>query len=344
MPPGRPGLLHRLGFSMVELLVALALTLLLFGGIVAVFLGSRSTQAANRQLADVQEIGRFALDSMARDLRGAGYAGCNSRPLHVSSSLRAAEADIWDPAHAPIRGYESSEDAEWPHRLFAVTEVDRGSDVLLLRGPVAGSRTLRLERDMTRDTEPLFVSGAQDAGWRVGDVVLAHSCEAHSYFIVSGIEAGTISHAPMPPPEDSDATPASSSTSLGYAFRAGAELTPVEVAMYYVGPSARQPGKSALWRRAGNRQVEIAAGVEQMDLQFGVDADGDDAVEKYLDAHLVEDWSTVRSVSIALAIRTSDESSTDAAAAPQSTEAATDAAQRKRQVFSTVVALRNSAG
>lgn len=61
------------GMSIVELLVAMALGLLLLGGILQVFLSSRQTYSANEAMGRMQENGRFALEFIARSARLAGY-------------------------------------------------------------------------------------------------------------------------------------------------------------------------------------------------------------------------------------------------------------------------------
>lgn len=335
------------GFSMVELLVSTALTLLLTGGIVAVFIGSRTTQNANERFAQVQETARLALDLMARDIRAAGYGGCVSRPRYVNSSLDQSGSDSWNFVGAPIHGYEGTAlGASHAPAREALAFVASESDALLLRAPVANARTLRLQRDMASDDEPLFVGDADKANWRVGDIVLAHSCEAHSYFAVSRLEATEVHH-DLESDEDGPAGTArlNSTASLGYTFSSGAELTPVATVVYYVSPSVRRPSESTLWRRAGRQSAEeIAAGVEQMQLQFGVDQDGDAAVDSYVDADAVEDWRTVRSVSVMLVIRALDSSQSDTATHPRSSEPAGEDEESKRQTFSTVVSLRNYSG
>jgi type IV pilus assembly protein PilW len=77
----------------------------------------------------------------------------------------------------------------------------------------------------------------------------------------------------------------------------------VQTTVYYVAPSRSADASASLWRRAGpEAPQELAAGVEQMQLQFGVDASGDGVPDALLAADAVEDWRAVRSVSIALLV------------------------------------------
>lgn len=61
------------GFSLVELMVALALSLFLIGGVIATFTAARNTAAQTETLSRVQENIRFASDYLVRDLRNAGF-------------------------------------------------------------------------------------------------------------------------------------------------------------------------------------------------------------------------------------------------------------------------------
>ncbi len=70
-------LMHRnAGLSLIELMIALAISSILVLGLVEVFAASRTAYQLSTGLARVQENGRFALDFMQRDIRMAGHMGC----------------------------------------------------------------------------------------------------------------------------------------------------------------------------------------------------------------------------------------------------------------------------
>lgn len=66
------------GFTIVELLVAVAIGLLLLGGIGSLFLGTSRTNSFQERLARVQENGRFATQRMASDLQNSAGLYCSS--------------------------------------------------------------------------------------------------------------------------------------------------------------------------------------------------------------------------------------------------------------------------
>ncbi len=61
------------GLSIVELLVALVISMLLLTGVVQVFFSSKQTYASNEAASRLQENGRFALEFIAQSARHAGY-------------------------------------------------------------------------------------------------------------------------------------------------------------------------------------------------------------------------------------------------------------------------------
>lgn len=119
---------HVEGLSLIEILVALAISAILVLGLVEVFAASRTAYQLSSGLARVQENGRFALDFLQRDIRMAGHMGCvndqarflpgnvtPSRPALASTFLTAADQAAANYAAAPealrfdmgIEGYDA---------------------------------------------------------------------------------------------------------------------------------------------------------------------------------------------------------------------------------------------
>jgi prepilin-type N-terminal cleavage/methylation domain-containing protein len=75
------------GFSLVELMVALVITLILLAGIGQIFLSSKKSYAIQDTLGRMQENGRYAMDVLKADLRRAGYWGGNADISTIQGSL-----------------------------------------------------------------------------------------------------------------------------------------------------------------------------------------------------------------------------------------------------------------
>jgi type IV pilus assembly protein PilW len=80
------------GVTLIELMIALAIGTFLMIGAITVFMQSRSTFRVTESLARLQESGRFALDTLERDVRMAQYWGLTNHTELISG--RATESPI----------------------------------------------------------------------------------------------------------------------------------------------------------------------------------------------------------------------------------------------------------
>lgn len=66
------------GFSIVELMVAITVSLFIIGALITVVLGSASTGRSRDRVSDLQTNGRYALEQIKNELLHAGYLGISS--------------------------------------------------------------------------------------------------------------------------------------------------------------------------------------------------------------------------------------------------------------------------
>ena len=64
------------GFSVVELMVSMTISLLLLAGVLSVMYSSRITYDENARVSRLQEYARASVELVLRDLRSAGNQGC----------------------------------------------------------------------------------------------------------------------------------------------------------------------------------------------------------------------------------------------------------------------------
>ena len=97
------------GFSLVELMIAITLGLLLTAGLIQLFSSTKVTFNTNDALARVQENGRFALETLKRELREAGTLGfCGGQaPIrnHLNTGCAGGSDDFFNPDFAVV-GWE----------------------------------------------------------------------------------------------------------------------------------------------------------------------------------------------------------------------------------------------
>jgi type IV pilus assembly protein PilW len=343
--------LYMRGFSIVELMVAMALSVMLLAGVVAIFASSRSSYETTEKMSRIQENGRFALDQIVRDIRAAGYVGCARAPTYLSTSLNNTGNLPWNFLDSVVRGYQSTGAGTWAPMIdtTVVPNAANGSDVLVLRIPKPDAQPLRVLADMTSGTDPITVPNTTASGLEVGDIAVAYSCEARSYFYVTGFAGGQIDHGAALPGTGNQVNNALAT--INYAFRRNAEVIPVQTIVYYIRRSTAAAAgigpadATSLWRRTSmGTPEELVEGVEQMQLKFGVDTTNDSIVDTYVDANAVANWENVYSVSVALLQRSLEEYGPDTDQEQHqlldvNVPAVGD--RRLREVFTTTASIRN---
>lgn len=294
------------GFSLVELMVAMALSLLLIGGALSIFFSSRVTYQATDEASHIQETGRLALEFLLRDIRNAGWQGC-AQNVPVVSTLSNADDLLWN-FDEPVFGFDAAVgDTDWAPALdAAVVDAVTGNDVLVTRGPRRDARPLRLTAAVATGTDTIETEVLDPAPdplpIRAGDVVQVADCAGMGFFQTTGYNAasGEVARAA------GGADPGNDTDDFGLGFTEAAELVPVETVIYYLRDSDTLSGP-ALWRQAGaGAAVELFEGVEGLQVRYGVDTDNDRQADQYDSAVEVDDadrWGAVVSVTLALLVR-----------------------------------------
>ena len=294
------------GITLVELLVAMAIGLILAGGIFQVFVGSSNSYQLNTQLSRLQENGRFAMQVLRHEIRGAGYLGCAQNASSFTNTLNEATGFLFDFSNA-IFGLAASGDNVWTDDAgetysqaqvaseFDIENALSGSDILAVRGTSAGDITLYAEMPPT--SAVLKVTDANKV-LNQFDIVMVSDCEHASVFQVTQIQSnGTLVH------NTGLGYPGNATKLLGKEYGEGAEIVRMRSAVFYV---RRNPnGQPALYLKNGLADaVELVEGVEMMQVRYGEDTNNDGTVDAYVDAGNVGDWDNVRSVRIGLLLRT----------------------------------------
>jgi type IV pilus assembly protein PilW len=349
------------GFSIIELMVAMLLSLVLLGGVMTLFANSRSAYETNERLARIQENGRFALEQIVRDVRAAAYPGCAKRipTKPLKNALTNSTQLLWNFA-VPVEGFDGST-SSWNPALTTPANTDRldsdgtGPDV---DGPTPNTDVLvvrRIRSDLGSQRVKTTSTGtaaiqvwAPPNSITAGDVVLATTCEGASVFQVSAYsvntttQTGTISHA-----TGGSFVPGNSTADIGnILYQATSEVLPVETVIYFIDTGTAGNGTS-LYRRIGNAAAEeLVEGVDSMQLQFGVDTNNDanHLVDDYVTANSVTNWGSVVSVRVALLVRSLEEYGSDVDSVSRTLLGATIPAfndRRDRRIFTTTATLRN---
>jgi type IV pilus assembly protein PilW len=126
----------------------------------------------------------------------------------------------------------------------------------------------------------------------------------------------------------------------------GGEMIKMQSKSYFIRTGAS--GKPALWQfdnykpAVGDNPAEIAEGIENMQILYGIDADSNGIVESYSAADAVANWSQVAAVRISLLVAGNDDNVATSKQQYNYNGALVDAPDRRlRQVFTTTVSVRN---
>ncbi len=147
------------GFTIIELMVAMTLGLILLGGTINLFISNKRTYQEQNFLAALQENGRFAIDILSRDLRMAGFFGCNHKPAEVHNYLlKGAPEKPVDPDDDPPADMEANDDFE-PGSLY---DSSNGIEASEAAGNWQPSDNEAVKADMIANTDAVtvrFLSG-----------------------------------------------------------------------------------------------------------------------------------------------------------------------------------------
>ncbi|MGF1642087.1 MAG: PilW family protein [Thiotrichales bacterium] len=302
------------GFTLVELMVSMVIGLVTLGAVIKVYLVNNQTYRTQTALSAMQQSARYALDVLGFELRMAGFSGCGNLDVLPPNVLSTAELT-------------------WPNdevgqRLVGSDGDDGAPDALTVaRGGACGAQ---LNLAMTDTASELQTEDAERCEWEAGALLMIADCGTVDVFEATDVaQAGgstVIQHSAA----------ANASANLSMAYGTEAQVMALEFNAFSIqeGPT----GEPALFR--GNEV--LVEGVEDLQLRFGFDNNGDRAVDAYVEAGDVTDWYGVLSVEINLLLRTPQDG---LAVEPQTytfngeTVTATD--RRLRRSYTQIVTLRN---
>ena len=325
---------RQIGISLVEVLVALVISLFLLAGIVQVYSGNKATFAFTNALAEVQENARFAMEIMSQDLRLAGEWGCiafnSADTSNINDTLNAGNVGGYNTDFHDFVGEEAIEGTNGTGL--------NGSDTLTIRGGKP-SQTNVESPFTTPTTQNIYTDTINTI--TAGDIILVARCGANDLLIAAEADILPVTSVVV------GTTSAQRRINLGanksQQFENDAMVIELQTVDYSVQTGAS--GEPALFRAEFGVAQELVEGVEDMQILYGVDTDNDEFANQYVDADIVADWEDVVAVRISLLVRSIADFVTDA---PQTVtfnnNTFTPGDRRIRQVFTTTVALRNRIG
>ena len=264
------------GFSIIELMIALTLSLTLAAAIVTVFVNNSYSFNQDENLERMQDDARYALREIAYDLSMAGFYG----DLHVPASV------LYDTALSLLGDCGPIGEANWMYRA-----VETGTSTSLSVTALDNTGTAAVTA-----AHSCFAPGEVLAGT---DVVAIKRVDG-AYLRTNGTVGVMFSGlAPVAPPT------VVAPPSADWAFRPS---------IYFIRPFANVAGDGIptlcrkVLRGAGPSMVTecLATGIENLQIEYGIDTTDDGRPNVYMTSPALADLQTVVSARIFLLARTTE--------------------------------------
>lgn len=351
------------GLSLVELMIALALGLLLMLAVGTILLAGKQSYRTNDALAEIQETGRFAMEFLRRGVRGAGGSPCGPTETIVNVLNGASSNDPMDFEGAAIMGYEdvsTISDLPGGGPFFTLRAPLDGTDAVLaisaedaLGFSVTGHNPTSAQFKLSRPSEIEKPEADRSQHDLVdGDILMVCDFDHTAIFQVTNANQSnlTIVHNTGV----SGVTPGNCTKGLGspldcdnangtpYTFGDRSQITRMVSRLFYIAENPR--GVPSLYRAGFDGQEELVQGVQDMQMVYGRDTDGDGSVDRYDPANVLTgaDWEDVVSVRISILVYSEERNvlDQDQTIVFNGSEV-TPPDRRLGRVFTSTVALRN---
>lgn len=299
---------HAGGFSIIELLIAVALSLVLTLGLISVFTSSKQGYRVQESRGRMQENARFAMDYLARAVRLADYWG-SARPEairldttapFVSDCGVALQTGTLANLVEGIRGFNGAA-ASPGIPADCVDSRTANSDALLVR--YADPDTAMTASTTLAATKTALSDAGNDAGaifLRVltGSLGVLFDAKTSSA-LDSALANPADSYGGSGVERPGNLINYKYRTELFYLRRRDTADTTLPPSLYYsrnIYRTSPAPAGSAM------QATELVEGIEMMKFEYGIDTNADRLVDGYRPAASVTDWAQVLSVRIGLVV------------------------------------------
>ncbi len=364
------------GFTLIELMIAISISVILLNGVLQIFQSSKQSYRMADNLGRTQENARYALSVLAQDIRQVGFLPCrvaidkNSGDSKVSNVLNN-NTNEFDFFGAPIIGFEGG-------GVFPAEFQGEGTTAGTRLAGSDGFRILRGDGNVYSVVQ----HNAPSAQLKINTV--NHNINPNDILLVCDTESAAIFQATNASPGTNNTivhnggagSPGNCTKGLGFPVSCTANGTPKSFgpdsqvvkfssSIYYIGASLATDGDAlptnSLYRRqqvntGGNVQFgapqELVQGIETMQILYGVALSPSGSAVRYVpaDAVAANEWANVVSVRVGLLFHTPEEVSTavdtttyNVAGTIMTSTGANSypADRRQRYIFSETIKIRN---
>lgn len=270
------------GFSLIELIFAMALGAMLLAGLMQIYLSVKSLYQTQKAEAALQENIRFSSYILTRNIGMAGYAGC-SRLENIEIS---DDNNLGFNAAAAIQGFDSLHLPGYLNKK----DVLPNTDVIVIQ---------KADADETRTLSPIAIGAHTLNVWRNPAIkdnlfLLISNCSAADLFRAKNYDSGTT---------------ISAINAMHHAYQTGTSVVGrYEEIAYFVGTSDMQdvnntPIYSLFMMTNKGDKEELFEGITSMHVKYGISFGGQRKIDGYYDDNYIRQnklWENVASVVIDL--------------------------------------------
>ncbi|HID81767.1 MAG TPA: prepilin-type N-terminal cleavage/methylation domain-containing protein [Chromatiales bacterium] len=238
------------GVTLVEMMIAMVISLLLMAGVYQTYLGSKQAYRTQDGLSRLQENARFAMDQLTRDIRMANNFGCVPAPINqfgdqvIVDRSGSFNFDPTNPATPANNG-----------GIASIPDTN-GTDSITIRGIGGPNGVVASPVASVTGTTVALVPGSTLPA--VGETVVISNCRMAEIDVVTAVDTAA-----------EEITLPNITGIAGATYGLGTMVYPVRTIVYTVQPGTSQNG---LFRDADGPgpQVpqEVAEGLESIDFLF----------------------------------------------------------------------------
>lgn len=301
------------GFGLLELMVALVISLILMAGVGTIYVNSKNAYHVQERLSRLQENGRFAMHFLMRDIRMAGYLGCFPEIESFNSTLNDPSNFYFDPTIAVEGIDDHAAGAVWyPSTSTEVpADIADGTDLIALR-MVDPSTAVHIAKPMPNTSAVIDLTDV--TGFSEGDIIMLSDCATGDMMQVTSVLSGS-GAIKLQHNSGSGFSPGNSTQKLQKSYDENGVVFKYTTRRFYIKPNAQ--GVKSLYRDDnGKNEQELVEGIEDLQLTYGVDSDGDGLPNRYYRAgeaglQTAAQWSNVVSVRFGILARSLNSSDID---------------------------------
>ena len=305
--------LHQAGFSIMELMIGMTLSLIVISAAFGIFISNQQAYRLNENMSRMQESIRTAFEMMAREVRQAGGMACGPQTIsNVLNNKNTEWSSNW--ANGTVIGYGSETVINDLPFGQATGQRKAGTEAIqVMSANLATSHTVT-----AHDTDAQTIQ-IQSATTDITRDLVVMLCDSDSavMFQTGPVVANTISYGSSISNNDGNCT-----SNFGFfntcddaetkQFPAGSSITPITAAIWFIGNNKK--GTPSLFRVSAGQTEEIAEGVKEMSTAYlPIDKNTGALGNDWIPVANITNWSEAAfaAVRIELKLETSASASTN---------------------------------